>query len=425
MSWFKSLLGIDRPQPIYGEGETIYGPADASEPAARDSLPSFRQRAGTFVRRPIGDATAGDARALMRDAFTPSQPVTRREMFAGRRELLEDLIVAIEDQRLHFVLYGDRGIGKTSILRILSELASDAGYLVRYVSCSEGLEFSDLAKRVAQGIPLLFHSDYEPGAPEIEQGLDLADILPKDKVDVPTFGDALSRLSGTRLLILLDEYDRVRSDSLHRSVAELIKNLSDNAAPAQLIVTGVASDLTELIAQVPSIRRNIVGVFVPNMTEQEAGEMLDKAEAKTGLHFTDGARELIFLASLGLPYLVGLVSQHAGFVATAEGKVAIERAAVRDAVHKARLDLSRRLSTKSRFAIERCTAEGDLMEYSQLAHAALNHGGVIAASLIPEKLRRVDEAALLEPIEDDPLARWRYIDDGAAIYIWLTALSEA
>src|SRR3546814_14382800 len=71
-------------------------------------------------------------RLSFRSIFTPSQPVVERERFAGRVEALRMLIAGLEDQRLHAVIYGDRGIGKTSLLQILSGAARDAGYLVLY-----------------------------------------------------------------------------------------------------------------------------------------------------------------------------------------------------------------------------------------------------------------------------------------------------
>ena len=422
MNWFTKIFGGEAPYE-YGGDEMMAGPGAGPADRRSAGLPGFRQRAGAFVIRGQQTPNAADARTLIREAFTPSQPVSRRERFAGRRQLLQDLIVALEDQRLHFVLYGDRGIGKTSILRVLSKQAEDAGYLICYVSCSETLTFADLARRIAQRIPLLHHADYEPGSPEIEKGMHLSDILPTGTIDVPTMSDALGRLSDTRILIMLDEFDRVATDEFRRSIAELIKNLSDSAAPAQLVIAGVASDLSELVAQIPSIRRNVLGVLVPNMTDEEVGEMLETAERTTGLDFTAPARELVTLASLGLPYLVGLISQHAGFIATERDQIKVEKADVRAAIARARADLSARLSARTLYTVERCIADGELVTYGKLAHAALRHGGAIPAAALPEGAA-TKQGTLIEPIEDDPLERWRFVDDGASTLLWLSALTE-
>ena len=427
MNWFSKLIG--RGEPTYDSGEgtiTFRSEARASASADVIDLPKFRGRAARISRR-FGGFAAKDARALIRDAFTPSQPVNERAMFAGRRGLLEDLIVAIEDQRLHFVLYGDRGIGKTSILHVLSDLATDADYLVCYISCGDRMSFSDFARRIAQRVPLLFHGEYAAGSPEVEKGMHLSDLLPPGEVDVSTFGELLGKLSDTRILMLLDEFDRVETDEFRRSIAELIKTLSDRAAPAQVVIAGVAPDLAELIAQIPSIRRNVLGVLVPNMTDEEVGEMLAIAERRTGLSFNADARELIGLASLGLPYLVGLVAQHAALLATGREDVSVTKPDVREAIRKSRSELSGRIAARTLHAISRASQDDQLIELGKLAHAALRAGGVLPVDMLPVALRNgvnTDnaQAQLLEPIDGDPLGRWHFTDDGASIYIWLSAL---
>ena len=426
MNWFSKLIGRDSGDHAPFDGHMVLGTPDISHPGEGSDLPSFRNSAGRIGRR-FGRIEAQDARSLLRDAFTPSQPVNDRAMFAGRRALLEDLISAIEDQRLHFVLYGDRGIGKTSILHVLSDLATDAEYLICYISCGDRMTFSDFARRIAQRIPLLYHGSYAPGSTEIERGLHLSDILPQGDIDVSTFGEMLGKLSDTRVLMLLDEFDRVETESFRRSIAELIKTLSDNAAPAQVVIAGVAPDLTELIAQIPSIRRNVLGVLVPNMTDEEVGEMLAIAERRAGMSFAADARELIGLASLGLPYLVGLVAQHAALLATRRDDLSVSKADVREAIRKSRAELSGRIAARTLHAISTASHQDQLIELGKLAHAALRNGGVLPAEMIAEELRSnaADDpstARLIEPIEGDPLNRWHFADDGASIYIWLSAL---
>ena len=426
MNWFSKLIGRGEPDYDAGEGTMVIDSAGPRRAPEASDLPSFRNPAGRITRR-FARSGAQDARALVRDAFTPSQPVNERAMFAGRRELLQSLIVAIEDQRLHFVLYGDRGIGKTSILHVLSDLATDADYLVCYISCGDRMSFTDFARRIAQRIPLLYHGGYAPGSAEIEQGQHLADILPPGEVDVSTFGEMLGKLSDTRVLMLLDEFDRVETDDFRRSIAELVKSLSDRAAPAQVVIAGVAPDLAELIAQIPSIRRNVLGVLVPNMNDEEVGEMLAIAERRTGLTFTPDARELIGLASLGLPYLVGLVAQHAALLATDRGEIAVGKPDVREAIRKSRTELSGRIAARTLHAISRASHDDQLIELGKLAHAALRAGGVLPEEMVPEAIREMSggeglAAELLEPIEGDPLGRWHFADDGASIYIWLSAL---
>ena len=104
------------------------------------------------------------------EAFTPSQPVSYRYRFAGRLDILTSLIGAIEEQRLHVVLYGARGLGKTSILHVLVQAARDARYLVSFVSCGSELSFDEVFRTIAASIPMLYHSTVGPTSLEVERG---------------------------------------------------------------------------------------------------------------------------------------------------------------------------------------------------------------------------------------------------------------
>ena len=118
-----------------------------------------------------GEGIYSQIRIRLLHAFTPSQPVSDRRRFAGRIDLLTTLIRAIEEQRLHIVLYGERGVGKTSALHILTQTARDARYLVVYVSCGADIKISTKSFRtVAANIPMLFHSAVGPTSPGSGKG---------------------------------------------------------------------------------------------------------------------------------------------------------------------------------------------------------------------------------------------------------------
>jgi hypothetical protein len=130
------------------------------------------------------------------------------------------------------------------------------------------------------------------------------------------------------VILVLDEYDRVADPAFRRDVAELIKNLSDRAARVQVLLTGVASNLDELIGFTPSIRRNIVGLAVGPMPDAELREILARAEDATGLAFAPEARALIVRMSGGSPYLVRLLGNRAAGRALDDGRELVGEADV-------------------------------------------------------------------------------------------------
>src|SRR5436305_942507 len=95
------------------------GDARQSSAGWRSKMPRFRTTAGDHLDQDQRDVF-GRKRVRLRNAFTPSQPVVDPEMFAGRKGVLQNLIRSVEDERLHIIVYGDRGVGKTSLLRMLA-----------------------------------------------------------------------------------------------------------------------------------------------------------------------------------------------------------------------------------------------------------------------------------------------------------------
>ncbi len=311
-------------------GRRLFGQARArashGERASGGGLPRFAVAATDEV----GDAAAGlpgqtphRARLALADALSASQPVTSRSRFAGRHDVLSALIAAIEQQRAHVVLYGERGIGKTSLIHVFTETAEEARYLVLYGSCGVEAKFDEMFRAFAEQIPLLYHAAVSPTADEREHNRSFSDLIGPGPVGPRELAEIFSGIVGTRVILILDEYDRVADQAFRRDIAELIKNLSDRAARVQLILTGVASNLDELIGFTPSIRRNIVGLHVGPMAEAELAEILERAEDATGMLFAPSARALIIRMSGGSPYLVRLLGNRAAGRALDDGRQAV------------------------------------------------------------------------------------------------------
>src|SRR4051812_31280854 len=62
------------------------------------------------------------------EAFRPGAPIDRAALFAGRSETLSDVIRAVAQRGQHVILFGERGVGKTSLANILSEMLTQAGW---------------------------------------------------------------------------------------------------------------------------------------------------------------------------------------------------------------------------------------------------------------------------------------------------------
>jgi Cdc6-like AAA superfamily ATPase len=287
--------------------------ASSNDPMRAETLPRFIATASDEVENQ-NEAALVRRRIALRDAIGASQPVTDREHFAGRHDALRQLIDAVEQQRLHVVIYGERGIGKTSLLHVFADTAREARYLVLYGSCGTETHFANMFRAFAARIPRIYHRAVVPNTPEAEAG-DNFDMMLPAVFGPRELAELFSDVTGTRVILILDEYDRVTDAGFRRDVAELVKNLSDRAARVQLVLAGVAQNLDEILGYAPSVRRNIVGLPMRPMTPEEVNDMVGIAETAADLEYADAATRLITVMAGGSPYLVRLLAHHAGLAA--------------------------------------------------------------------------------------------------------------
>lgn len=424
LSFFKRARRGYGDEPVVAE-EPEPERAKAKAAPAPNALPRFQGRAAGPARR----TSRNPVRLKMRTAFTPTQPVSNVAMFAGRRETLLSLIRSIEDQEIHAVIYGDRGIGKTSLLHVTAYLAREAGYVVRYVSCSETSEFTETFRRVAADIPQIYHNEIDPTSHQAEKGGTLGDLLPEGPVSVACVSELFSKLTGTRFLIILDEFDRSDSLQFRRQIAELIKTLSDQSTRVQLVIAGVAGNLTELIRHIPSIRRNIIGLLVPNMVEAEVRELIEIGSRACGLPYGGEATAMIVRLANGSPYLASLLAQHAGVAAIDRSALRVDIADVGVALGRSISEVEQRVAPETLHNFAQISETKTRLVLAEVAREALANGGRIRekprgegvdeAAYLQELVALANRFSLLIPTPDAPGGGYEFRDDGAALLFWL------
>ena len=60
--------------------------------------------------------------AQINSRFTPAAPLRDRELFCGRVTQILDVISGVQEPGRHVILFGERGVGKTSLANILDQL---------------------------------------------------------------------------------------------------------------------------------------------------------------------------------------------------------------------------------------------------------------------------------------------------------------
>jgi hypothetical protein len=160
-------------------------------------------------------------------------------------------------------------------------------------------------------------------------------LLSEGEVGVADLIRVLERIHDRHVILVFDEYDRITSEVTKNKLAELIKNMSDASAPVTILLIGVAENVDELLGRHPSLRRTLLTVPLPLMTEREIEGIIATGERKSGLTFAPDVRNTIVDFAQGLPYHAQLLCLFAARSAVRRRSTRVEGQDLRYAVERA------------------------------------------------------------------------------------------
>lgn len=250
--------------------------------------------------------------------FTPGSPVNTRDLFAGRSDQLREIMGAISQRGYHAVLYGERGVGKTSLSNMLVALLGTAPqpHLVARVNCDAGDSFSTIWHKAMRDISFT--------NPQRGIGFNPSDSVTQTPVSATMpavvqpddIRRTLTDLSKhAKVLVVLDEYDRIVDRQVATLISDTVKALSDFGVDATILIIGVADTIDDLIEGHQSIERALVQIPMPRMSDDEIGLIFENGLSKLGMQIDGGAKAHLVNLTQGLPYVAHLLGLHTSRVA--------------------------------------------------------------------------------------------------------------
>lgn len=300
-------------------------------------------------------------------AFTPGAPVSRLDMLAGRMEQLTDVVSAVSMLGQHVGLYGERGVGKTSLATVLGEYVGAREIRPQLQSAGVNCSTDDTFASLWRGIFSELHVDVDD-----------------DEISPEYVRRHLQELPPS--LIVIDELDRLEDDDALTALADTIKTLSDHGVPSTLVLVGVANSVGELIGEHASIVRALVQIEMPRMTTGELEQILANGCQRAELMPEQDAMFEIAALSEGLPHYTHLLGLHAGLRAVQDDRTELTRGDVWAAIPK---------------AVDRHTILSDYQRATRSARKdALFTQVLLACALAPKnRLGYFTSGAIRDPLE--------------------------
>ena len=268
-----------------------------------------------------------------KNPFKPGKPVDP-EYFGGREKELETfrqyLRYSIEGNPHNLAILGERGIGKSSLLRKFQQIASDENgcivvrreldvsvdslssltlFLLEALK-SEGSEYASRAKKV-RGKVTNFFANYKLGVSVLGHGFSVEKINRSVAIQDYLYKELMHIWEGVKegtggIVFLLDEAEHLQniqgSWSFLRSA---LTRVSEEDAGYMLVVSGKLTLFRGIKEIFSPVERFFTPLEVMPMTMSEVREALEKPlEQSLALRIDSKAIESVFRYSGGHPYIV-------------------------------------------------------------------------------------------------------------------------
>jgi histone H3/H4 len=313
-------------------------------------------------------------RKIILNAFRPNAEIDNPSRFAGRQELVKELTDALLTENSCPIIYGDKGLGKTSLAAQLARIAlGDKELLIEigakkfilskedtfvpfFIKCSDAIKTKkDILQRIinnAEGsiniedlnnsvltkttktkkIKLkIFEAEtakiYNREQP---RGFSKLDIEDKFMAVINT----LSIHNINKILFIIDELDRVANT---KGFSNFIKNVS--SANIKFLLVGISQSISTLLADHESIERNLVPIKVSRMEKEELQEIIEKTirilqKNDVNISFSDEAIALLVQSSGGFPWFIHVLGSEALKNTWDAGRIVINEADIKIAILK-------------------------------------------------------------------------------------------
>ena len=244
--------------------------------------------------------------ALLGQIFTPSYPIEIKALFSGRNNQLNDVMGIIPQKGKQLIIYGDRGVGKTSFANIIKAIYESHDKQVGKISCNGNNTFESLLHNALSK----FSYNYEEAQEKIgfgssiektDKSLIFSNLYDKDQLSIANLLEVFAIIPNS--ILIIDEFDRLDSAKFDQRIfTDFLKVISDTLPDISIIIVGVSEDVASLIEGHESIERNLAQIHLQAMSPDEVKLIIEKGEEPLDIKFDEEVISKIIELSSGYPH---------------------------------------------------------------------------------------------------------------------------
>jgi len=254
--------------------------------------------------------------------LSASGPIRSEERLFGREKELDRIKKALYISGRHVFIYGDRGVGKSSLAATAANRyqSSDSEYID--IGCGPDSTLFSIVSNIAY--QAINATKLNKSKISTTVGVDAkffrmtktSEITRNDLLaEMRTLSDAVellkevSALHSEKPIVVLDEFDRISDQSQRELFADLLKHIGDKKIGIKFIFTGVAKTLGEILGAHHSAIRQLETVELTRLSWEGRWDIIRAAIAEFGLTMDREVEIRIAAVSDGFPFYVHLLTE--------------------------------------------------------------------------------------------------------------------
>ncbi len=249
------------------------------------------------------------------EVFTPGAPPLEEHNVYVNRDAAEAALRKYVQRHQIPVVWGEYGVGKTSLVKRFFQDVRKDGHLV-YVASVSGLTLPDIFRVILEHLSYSVElSSVSTNTVGGEGGVDFGIVKATAKGDItksvhselvvssPTDVGMNNLMRDHGLTVVLDEMHKA-GDQLRKSLVDWIKATRADPGGFSLVLVGTSTDAGRLVALDQGIDRYVKEMAVDLMTDSEARYIVDEGFSRLGLRIDPRLRERLVRSAAGAPTIV-------------------------------------------------------------------------------------------------------------------------